>query len=190
RLAAGTGRGLRWPAPRGGSQDRRESESMWCGILGPLEIIGRRGPVRLGGPRHHAVLGLLATSPNAVVERRSIIDALWPEDPPPSAVTMIHSYIAQLRKLLPTGQPGTGLVTVGSGYRLNRHGGGLDLLAFTRRSSLAARARDAGDLGAAFSLFGEALVLWRGEPLADIELLYGHPAIAGLRAQRAAAVID
>ncbi|HEY2552002.1 MAG TPA: BTAD domain-containing putative transcriptional regulator [Streptosporangiaceae bacterium] len=190
RLAVGAGRGLRWQAQLGGP-DRRESDStMWCGILGPLEILGSRGPVRLGGPRHHAVLGLLATSPNAVVERRSIIDALWPEEPPPSAVTMIHSYIAQLRRLLPAGHPATGLVTVGSGYRLNVRGDELDLLVFSRRSSLAGQARDAGDLAAAFGLFGEALALWRGEPLADIELLYGHPAIAGLRAQRAAAIID
>jgi DNA-binding SARP family transcriptional activator/transcriptional regulator with XRE-family HTH domain len=188
--SAGTSRAQRWPAPRGSSPDRRESESMWCGILGPLEVLGPRGAVRPGGPRHQAVLGLLATSPNAVVERRSIIDALWPEEPPPSAVTMIHSYIAQLRKLLPAGHPGTGLVTVGSGYRLNVRGDELDLLVFARRSLLAAQARDAGDLAAAFGLFGEALALWRGEPLADIELLYGHPVITGLRAQRATAVVD
>ena len=193
RLAAdaGSDRGPRWPAASGGgSPDRREPESMWCGILGPLEILGPRGPVRLGGPRHQAVLGLLATSPNAVVDRRSIIDALWPEDPPASAVTMIHSYIAQLRKLLPAGHAGTGLVTAGSGYRLNVRGDELDLLVFTRHSTLAAQARDAGDLGAAFILFGEALALWRGEPLADIGLLDRHPAIAGLRALRAAAIID
>ena len=60
----------------------------------------------MGGPHRQAVLGLLALQPNVVVHRESIIDALWGERPPATAVTMVHSYVSQLRKLLPGGRDG------------------------------------------------------------------------------------
>lgn len=165
---------------------------MWCRVLGPLQVWGPGGEVRLGGPHRQAVLGLLALQPNVVVHRESIIDALWGERPPATAVTMVHSYVSQLRKLLPGGRDGNGtaLARVGSGYRLCVDDDELDLLIFSRQTARAVRARDGGDLAESFRLFEEALGLWRGEPLAGTDLLKDHPAVTALRALRSATVVD
>jgi hypothetical protein len=40
------------------------------------------------------------------------------------------------------------------------------------------------------ALFEDALGLWRGEPLADVDLLRGHLAVAGLAGRRAAVVME
>lgn len=184
RLAAGAS-----APPAAGHGERG---SFWCGILGPLEVRGPEGEVRPAGPRQRAVLGLLATYPNAVVGRETIIDALWREDPPLTAVTMIQSYVSQLRRMLPRDQ-GTGrtaLATAGNGYRLCLGDDELDLMVFSRLTALAGKAREAGDAATAFRAFEMALELWRGEPLADVNLLSGHPAVTALRAMRSATVID
>jgi DNA-binding SARP family transcriptional activator/tetratricopeptide (TPR) repeat protein len=169
-----------------------ERGSFWCGILGPLEARGPEGEIQPVGPRQRAVLGLLATCPNAVVDRETIIDALWREDPPLTAVTMIQSYVSQLRRMLPRDQ-GTGrtaLATAGSGYRLCLGDDELDLMVFSRLTARARKARQAGERATAFGAFEMALELWRGEPLADVNLLSGHPAVTALRALRGATVID
>jgi DNA-binding SARP family transcriptional activator/tetratricopeptide (TPR) repeat protein len=166
--------------------------SVWCKVLGPLEVHGPEGMARLGGPHQRAVLGVLALQPNVVVHRESIVDALWGDDPPDTATTMIHSYISQLRRLLPGGSDGTetALVRIGGGYRLCLDDDELDLLVFSRLTAQAARARDAGDPTTAFGLLERALGLWRGDPVAGIDLLRDHPLVTGLRAIRASAVTD
>jgi DNA-binding SARP family transcriptional activator len=173
-------------------RDRGEPRSFWCGILGPLEVRGPDGDLLPGGPRHRAVLGLLALHPNVMVHRATIIDALWGDEPPLTAVTMIQSYVSQLRRVLPhrRDKDETVLVTAGSGYQLCFADQELDLLVFLRLASRARGAREAGDSAAALVLLEESLGLWRGEPLADIDVLTEHPAATGLRALRAAAVMD
>lgn len=176
----------RLPEPPPCRADPGGRDLAWCRVLGPLQVWGPGGEVRLGRPHRQAVLGLLALQPNVVVQRESIIDALWGEEPPASAVTMIHSYVSQLRKLLPGGRVGKGaeLARVGSGYQLRVDNDELDLLIFSRQTARAVRARDGGDLAESFRLFEDALGLWRGEPLAGIDLLKDHPVVTALRASR------
>ncbi len=167
-------------------------EPAWCRILGPLQVWVHGGEVQLRGRHRQAVLGLLALQPNAVVQRGAIVDALWREESPATAVTMIHSYVSQLRKLLLAGRDGTGtrLLTVGSGYRLCFNDDELDLLVFSQLTARARQARHGDDLTAAFEFFEQALELWREEPLAGVDLLQDHPAVTALQALRTAAVVD
>ncbi len=161
-------------------------------VLGPLAASRDGAPVELGAARQRAVLGLLALQPNAALRRDAMIDVIWGADPPASAVKMIHSYVSRLRHLLDPGrsQARDGLVvSTGTSYRLAAGSGQLDLIAFGHLADDARDARLSGDLALACDLYARALGLWRGEPLADIDLLIAHPAVIGLR-QRQAVLIE
>jgi DNA-binding SARP family transcriptional activator/tetratricopeptide (TPR) repeat protein len=146
---------------------------MSLSILGPLRGV----PVLPAGQR--AVLGLLALAAGEPVHRAAIIDLLWRDAPPASAAGIVHTYVSRLRSAL-----GPRIVRDGSSYRLV---GDLDLLDFR---VLVQRARDAGDPETVCDTYEHALGLWRGEPLADIDALRGHPAIVALADERLKTVLD
>ena len=155
------------------------------GVLGPLAVWRRGVPLTVGPPMQRAVLGLLALHPGTGLSRSAIIDALWPDDPPTTAVPMVQSYISRLRSLLGPVCPMTGR----NGYRLEAAACELDVVSF---ATLIRRARDfetAGELAVSSQMYAEALELWRGEPLADTEVLREHPAVIRLGRQRADAVL-
>src|SRR5579875_2768263 len=139
----------------------------------------RAGPAdRLAG---RAVLGLLALHANTAVHRDVLIDALWADEPPDTAVAMVQSYVSRLRRLLTMAQAGESrgksLITSGTSYQLCVTAGELDQIEFARRAAHAHEAHAAGEVGAACELYARALSLWRGEPLADVKVLACHPAV-------------
>ena len=69
-------------------------------ILGPLEVVREGTPVELGPPRERALLALLLTRANVAVSRDRLIDELWPEEPPRSAVNVLQTYVSHLRRAL------------------------------------------------------------------------------------------
>jgi DNA-binding SARP family transcriptional activator len=80
-------------------------------------------------------------------------------------------------------------MTGGNGYRLEAAACELDLVSF---ATLIRRARDvetSGELAVSSQMYAEALELWRGDPLADTEVLRDHPAVVRLNRQRADAVL-
>jgi DNA-binding SARP family transcriptional activator/tetratricopeptide (TPR) repeat protein len=174
--------------------DTAASEGLRLQVLGPLTAWRDGAPVLLGSASQQAILGLLAVTPNASVHRDRISDALWGADPPPTAVTMIQSHVSRLRRSLDPGSPAHApdglLVSTATGYRLQVASHQLDLMVFLTRAKDARAARDAGDLTAAGQAYEQALSLWRGEPLPDIEVLRSHPAIIGLARQRDSVLIE
>src|SRR3954469_20275141 len=95
-------------------------------VLGSLEVRGGNGPVPLGGPKQRAFLALLLLNANRVVTRDRLIDELWGEHPPDTAVKTTQVYVSRLRKLL----PGGALLTRPPGYLLAVTPGELDLAQF------------------------------------------------------------
>jgi DNA-binding SARP family transcriptional activator/tetratricopeptide (TPR) repeat protein len=168
--------------------------SLRVGVLGRLTVWRDGVPVPLGAPGQRVVLGLLALHPNAALHRETIIDVLWGEEPPGSAVAVIQSYVSRLRGVLDPGRrsrAGDGvLASDGVRYWLNVDEDRLDLLGFQSRARAARRALTSGDAGAACEAFAAALDLWRGDPVADIDVLRDHPAAAGLAQARAALVAE
>jgi tetratricopeptide (TPR) repeat protein len=150
--------------------------------------------VDLGPTSQRAVLGLLALSPGEVVGRESLIEAWWGEDPPASAAALVQARVSRLRGILDPGQAeGTGrglLVPAGTGYRLVVSAGGLDLLEFRDLTSRGDAARRTGNAAVACGLYERALELWRGDPLADIGALQGHPAVTGLSRRRGEVIVS
>ena len=69
-------------------------------ILGPLEVLDGDRVVTPTPPKVRRVLALLLLRANQVVPIDALIEELWGEAPPPSAVTTTQTYIYQLRKAL------------------------------------------------------------------------------------------
>ena len=163
-------------------------------VLGPLTAWRGGLPVELGAARQRAVLGLLALRPNVSLHRETIIDALWSDDVPAAAVKMVQTYIGRLRRQLDPGRPPADrdgmLVSSGTRYLLKADAGQLDLITFGRLADRAREAGRSGDAEAACDLYAQALGLWLGEPLADLDLLSGHPAVVDLARRRADVVAD
>jgi len=128
--------------------------------------------LELGGPRRRAVLGMLAMRGSRAVSRSELIDGMWGEDPPASAVNSVHVYVAGLRRVLEPRRahraPGQVLSASGPGYLLRLEPGQLDTETLENHLSQARRSRAAGDLAAAARSLDAALGLWQGIPLSGI----------------------
>ena len=175
----GSGPAPAWPATA-------MAAGVWLGVLGSLAARRDGLPAGAVAGRQRAILGLLAVHPGRALHRETIIDAVWGSQPPPSAVAMVQTHVSQLRRLL-----GLGVVTSdGTSYRLDLTAADLDSLEFARLADEARNAAAAGKPAAACRLYEQALHLWRGEPLADVVILHGHPAVTALAQQRAAVTLE
>jgi DNA-binding SARP family transcriptional activator len=133
-------------------------------LLGPLEVLVDGRPVDVGPPRHRCVLVLLLTQANAVVPAHHIVDELWGDTPPASAVNLVQGAVSALRKVVGKDS----ITTRGSGYALRVLPDTLDLQRFERRAEEGSLALDDGHLDDAAAALGDALALWRGQALADL----------------------
>ena len=164
-------------------------------ILGRLEVHDDGRDVGLGGEKSRALLAILLLHRNEVVSADRLMDELWGESPPVSALRTLQAYVSRLRRALSDGNGGRSgsnggvLLTEGHGYLLRVTSGELDL---DRFSEMAERGRDAlaaGNPREAAERLHEALELWRGPPLADFAYEgFAQAAIAELDELRLAAV--
>ncbi len=69
-------------------------------VLGPVEAWRDGHPLSVGGGRERALLVILALAAGEVVSRDTLIEALWPGTPPPSAAHSLDAYVSRLRKTL------------------------------------------------------------------------------------------
>jgi DNA-binding SARP family transcriptional activator len=122
-------------------------------LLGPFD-----GPVEVPGGKPRALLARLLLDAGRVVPAAALVEALWGESPPPRAPKVLQAHVSALRKSLGV----EAIETRAPGYALR--GATSDLARF---EELAERARGEGDAAARRQLLGEALALWRGDPLAE-----------------------
>ena len=102
-------------------------------ILGPLEVVRGRRPLRLGGARQRALLAVLLLHANELVSTDRLIEELWGGEPPETAASALRVHVAQLRKALSDGEsPHRLLVTRAPGYVLTLEADQLDLHRFER----------------------------------------------------------
>ncbi|WP_235783713.1 AfsR/SARP family transcriptional regulator [Amycolatopsis orientalis] len=157
-------------------------------MLGSLRVWLGREELDLGPPARRAVLGLLVLAGGEATSQQDLVDALWGERPPRSAVNVLQTHVKHLRRLLEPDRPSRSgseiLPHVGGGYALRWDAVDVDL---PHVRKLIAEANDAlrdGETGRAAALFGEAVRWWRGKPLADVPLLATHPKVLSLVAER------
>lgn len=151
------------------------------GVLGPLQITGRDGRwLRLRGDRQRSLLAMLLFHANQPVPTERLVDALWPDIPPKSYASNLHTYVSRLRERL-----GDTLIDhAGTGYRLQVADGDLDLLMFRAESEHGRQALKDGDPHTAARHLRQALAQWRDRPLADLVLPALDAEVARLETER------
>jgi DNA-binding SARP family transcriptional activator len=113
------------------------------------------------------VLALLLLRANELVSGDRLIQDLWDGNPPETASNVVQGYVSRLRKALPGGADV--LVTRAPGYVLSVAPGRLDLERFQALATEGQALLEAGAAESASERLREALGLWRGSPLADLE---------------------
>lgn len=112
--------------------------------------------------RLRALLIALALEPGRVVPRATLVDWIWGERPPADAANALQALVSRLRRLLPDGS----LEGQAGGYRLTVRPAAVDAVRFEQ---LLEEARG-GDDAQRTRLLREALDLWRGAPMRDVEV--------------------
>jgi DNA-binding SARP family transcriptional activator len=161
--------------------------------LGPIEAFVADRLVDLGAPKQRALLALLVSKVGQPVAFDVIIEELWTGYPPPSAVSSVQAYVANLRRALEPGraprtQP-TVLRTYGRGYLLDSRVVEVDVHRFSERAVAGWQALDRGDPQCAVHEFEGALALWRGSAYAEVaDTVYVRPDVARLEELRLSVV--
>ncbi|MFJ6795421.1 BTAD domain-containing putative transcriptional regulator [Streptomyces sp. NPDC091268] len=162
-------------------------------LLGPVRVLRGDAQIDIPTAGRRAVLGLLGLASGRPVSRAELIEALWQDDPPSSAVNVIQTHVKHLRRLLeperPPRAPSTLLPSIGDGYGLRTEACDIDVVSFRAGVHRASAAREAGDHATAVALFDAALGLWRAAaPLTDVPALAAHPSTLALVEERFAAL--
>lgn len=131
-------------------------------LLGRLEVEDAGADLTPARPKQRALLALLLLHEGEIVETDELIEQLWGEEPPRTALTALHGHVSALRKAV-----GSRIETSSGGYRLRLAPG--DELDLRRVEALVARGRSGAPLDRSEDL-GAALALFRGDPLSDLRL--------------------
>lgn len=144
---------------------------MRFGILGALQVVRNGVELDLGRRQERLLLARLLVDANRTVSVDRLLDDLWGERPPATALGSLQALVSRLRRSL---EPGRSQGSVSSvvvrrvpGYVLCIEPDALDAVRF---ESLAVAGRTNLDEGrnlAAVDAFDDALRLWRGDVLAD-----------------------
>lgn len=143
-------------------------------VLGPVRAWRGEQELNLGSPQQRAVLAALLLRRGRPVALAELLDAVWGEEQPAAAVSVLRTYVSRLRKAIESGREGAGtgtgsvVVSVGDGYLIRLPEDGLDLSVFEQRVAEARKQRAAGELSAAAELLRAALDGWHGGALAGI----------------------
>jgi predicted ATPase/DNA-binding SARP family transcriptional activator len=143
--------------------------------LGTLEVLDDDGsPVAIGGPRPTAILLALALADGAVVSADGLVEEVWGDQAPRSAVETLHSYLSRIRRALEPDRSAhgatTALVRSQAGYRIDPEVVAIDVRAFESGVARARDAANAGDARTAVERFGTAIDRWRGPVGHGVEL--------------------
>ncbi|WP_410620632.1 BTAD domain-containing putative transcriptional regulator [Amycolatopsis sp. cmx-8-4] len=153
-------------------------------VLGALAIESPPGqwPV-LRGARQRTLLAVLLLNANQHVHVDVLVEALWPERPPKSYASNLHTYLSRLRERI----DGLRVEHGPLGYRLRAEPHELDLLAFR---AAVAEGKRAGDAVAASKHYRRALAQWRGPVLAGLPVPRLEADVARLESERLAVFED
>lgn len=133
-------------------------------VLGTLEFRTDERDVELNAPRLRTLLAVLACHANQFVSAGLLSGALWADRAPKSPANALQVLVHRLRNAIGD----AGRIRLGpAGYLLVVLPGELDS---DRFEQLVDRARSSSSPGEARELLREALRLWRGTPLSDLDI--------------------
>lgn len=135
-------------------------------VLGPFEVNGPDGqPIGITAEKQQRLLLALLLRTNTWIAIDSLVEAVWPASPPPSAAGNLKTYVHHLRQVIPPHPDGKARIASRPGYyRLLVERTECDVTMF---EDLAERA--AASPATAVALYREALALWRGRPFDPLD---------------------
>ena len=140
---------------------------MEFGLLGPLAVRAGGSPVVVSAGKQRVLLAALLLRANQVVPAAELAGFVWEGSAPGTARVTLQNYVKRLRQALgPAGYER--IVTRPAGYAIQVEPGELDVNRFEQLAGAGRAAARAGNWKQATGQLGEALGLWRGEPLADV----------------------
>ncbi len=132
------------------------------GVLGPLRVDGETDPLR---GRDRLVLAALAARSGEPLSPQALAEVMWGEAPPASWSKVVQGCVVRLRKRL-----GPAAIEWGpAGYRLSIGDDELDAWRFEHLLEVARDALDVDDPERAAQLLREALGLWTGRALEELD---------------------
>ncbi|WP_167880425.1 BTAD domain-containing putative transcriptional regulator [Nocardioides guangzhouensis] len=134
---------------------------MGIGVLGPLTVDGD-GSL---SPRDRVVLSALVVRGGSATSMDQLADALWPDQPPASWNKVVPGCVNRLRKVLGA----RSIVTSPHGYRLAVTDDDIDARRFERLVAKGHQMLALDEPDRAILALREALALWRGPALGDVE---------------------
>ncbi len=150
-------------------------------VLGQVEISTGKDSIKVSRPKVGQLISVLLARGNKLVTADVLIEELWGQDAPRSALTTIQTYVYHVRKMLERDlgveNSGDVLITESSGYSIIVGAGALDADVF---ASMVAEGRAhlaAEDAEAASACLSAALDLWRGPVFTGVPvgaILNGH----------------
>ena len=156
-------------------------------LLGDFTVTESDDDVTPRPAKLRTLLALLAVRHGETLTREAIVDELWGSTPPRNSLGTIQTYVYDIRKAFDAIDAGLGartLLTRPQGYSLASVGLEYDIDRFDELVDLGRSLLGHGSTGAskehlnrARDCLGEALSLWRGEPLANVargDLLDSH----------------
>jgi DNA-binding SARP family transcriptional activator/tetratricopeptide (TPR) repeat protein len=143
----------------------------WVGVLGPLLVRSGGEPVSVPAPKQRVILAALALRAGQVASYDELAEIVWDGVPPSGARVAIRNYVKRLRQILGP-DAGRRIVTRDPGYALEAGPDEVDALRFTALCTQGGEAirqdTTPGSDPGAWELLGEAIGLWRGNPLVDV----------------------
>jgi DNA-binding SARP family transcriptional activator len=135
--------------------------------------------IHLGPAKQRAVLAVLLVDANNPVSLDQLTSRVWGADPPLRAAGTLRSYLSRLRGALAT--TGCGGIRRGAGgYLVEIDEMAVDLHRFRDLSTQAGASAGAPSA----TLYEQALGLWRGDALADLDTPWATSVRQGLEAER------
>jgi DNA-binding SARP family transcriptional activator len=142
-------------------------------LLGPLEVWDGDRELHVSGRRERCLLTVLLVSANHVVPVDRLMDILWPEEPPETALNTLQVFVTRIRRTLEPDReqraPAQLLVTRAPGYVL-RVGDNSDLRRFEALAEQG-RALLEQSPAEAVDILRRALGQWRGDPLDEFSAM-------------------
>ncbi|MET8849163.1 BTAD domain-containing putative transcriptional regulator [Amycolatopsis sp. NPDC004625] len=155
-------------------------------VLGAVEVVAGGTRLDVGPARQRDVLAVLMLDAGRAVPADRLVDRVWGERPPRQPKNSLYAYVSRLRSLL-------GAL---DGVTIERERDGYVLVAdpllvdVHRFEHLVRRAKATADDHAALALYDEALSLWRGTPLSELDSPWVHGVRRELERKHETAVLD
>lgn len=128
----------------------------------------------LGATKVRGLLGYLAYRANEPAHVSRIAEALWDDDTPPDVGKTLHTYASRLRRALRSVSCAAELTYEHRSYQLRVDPAAIDYHQFVALSRKGYRNLGSGQFADAVQTLTEALALWTGPPVADLDTTWAH----------------